>query len=283
MTEDAANVWGKSLDYLKPVLSDGDQLSPNYEARTELTAEEVKTKLTAKFGDLTFPEDASKWITVKTLTDSKMVKEADVCGKTVSGVELRLSLIHICFLPRFGVQAAVPVPEEGAPAAKLLPVRKNPDIAGCQKKLAALGRIDYLLKADKSGVSALLLHLGEELAVYDFGAENAFFELVAQSSLPKRTFDVKPDYLRCHNNGETLSNVSFDAVIAAYLLNSGSKTYSICDLALHFIPAVSYETEEGCEEIALLPADVYKRQCLDSTADSAAEFAVDAAEDSAGA
>lgn len=92
MTEDAANVWGKSLDYLKPVLSDGDQLSPNYEARTELTAEEVKTKLTAKFGDLTFPEDASKWITVKTLTDSKMVKEADVCGKTVSGVELRSAL-----------------------------------------------------------------------------------------------------------------------------------------------------------------------------------------------
>lgn len=157
------------------------------------------------------------------------------------------------FLPRFGVEAAAPAPDKTAPAAKVLLVRKNPDIASCKSKLASLGRIDYLLQADKSGVSALLLHLGEELAVYDFGAENAFFELVAQSDLPKRTFDIKPDYLRCHNNGETLTNVAFDAVIAAYLLNSGSKTYSIRDLALHFIPAVSFDTEEGCEEIALLP------------------------------
>lgn len=92
MTEDAANVWGKSLAYLKPVLSDGDQLSPNYETKTQLSAEEVKTKLSAKFSGLTFPEDASKWITIKSLTDSKMVKDADVCGKTVSGMELRSAL-----------------------------------------------------------------------------------------------------------------------------------------------------------------------------------------------
>lgn len=92
MTEDAANVWGRSLAYLKPVLSDGDQLSPNYETKTELSADEIKTKLSAKFSGLTFPQDASKWITIKALTDSKMVKEADICGKTVSGVELRSAL-----------------------------------------------------------------------------------------------------------------------------------------------------------------------------------------------
>ena len=91
-TEDAANVWGRSLSYLKPVLSDGDLLSPDYEAKTTLKADEVKTKLSGAFDGLSFSEDPAEWITVKSMTDSKSVREALVCGKTVSGAELRQAL-----------------------------------------------------------------------------------------------------------------------------------------------------------------------------------------------
>lgn len=92
LTEDPANVWGKSLDYLKPVLSDGDFLAPDYESRVTLTTDEVKAKLSAKFSDIQWTAEPEKWITVKTLTDSKSVKEADVCGTTVSGADLRSAL-----------------------------------------------------------------------------------------------------------------------------------------------------------------------------------------------
>lgn len=89
LTEDPANVWGKSLDYLKPVLSDGDFLAPDYESKVTLTSDEVKAKLSAKFPDIQWTTEQKKWIAIKTLTDSKSVKEADVCGTTVSGADLR--------------------------------------------------------------------------------------------------------------------------------------------------------------------------------------------------
>lgn len=92
LTEDPANVWGKSLDYLKPVLSDGDFLAPNYETKVTLTSDEIKAKLSAKFSNIQWTADPGKWITIKTLTDSKSVKEAVVCGTTISGTDLRSTL-----------------------------------------------------------------------------------------------------------------------------------------------------------------------------------------------
>ena len=92
LTEDPANVWGKSLDYLKPVLSDGDFLAPDYESKVTLTSDEMKTKLSAKFSGIQWTAEPAKWITIKTLTDSKSVKEAEICGTTVSGTDLRSAL-----------------------------------------------------------------------------------------------------------------------------------------------------------------------------------------------
>ena len=76
--------------------------------------------------------------------------------------------------------------------------------------------------------------------------------MVCDSDLPKRTFDVKPVYLLCQQNSINLKQVVFDALIAAYLLNSGSKSYSIRDLAMHMILGTVREIEEGYEDIALL-------------------------------
>ncbi len=99
MTEDAANIWGGSLPYLQPVLSDGDLLSPDYETKTELSDSDVKAKLSAGFGNLTFSDDPTGWIVIQTLTESKSVKEVSVCGQTVSGNDLRaaLGLPSACF------------------------------------------------------------------------------------------------------------------------------------------------------------------------------------------
>ncbi len=92
MTEDAANVWGRSLDYLKPVLSDGDRLSPDYENKTVFTADALKAKLSAKFPNLTYPADAAGWLAIKSHTDAGMVKEVTLCNQTITGVELRSAL-----------------------------------------------------------------------------------------------------------------------------------------------------------------------------------------------
>ena len=157
------------------------------------------------------------------------------------------------FLPRLGLENPPPRESEHPDKPQVqLKLEKNGSIKGLKAKLHQYGKIDFLLHTDKGRVSSLQFHLGDTVSVYDFNAENIFFDVVCQSSLPKRTFDVKPVYLLCSQNGIALSNVVFDAVIAAYLLHSGTKSYHIQTLAQHFLPDEPLFEQEEYRDIALL-------------------------------
>lgn len=89
-TESAANVWGKSVSYLKSTVSSGDKLAPNYETCRKVSADEFKRILFKKgltYGD--YPTDASKWIGDIERYDSGVVKYVDICGKKISGTDMR--------------------------------------------------------------------------------------------------------------------------------------------------------------------------------------------------
>lgn len=89
-TESAANVWGKSVSYLKSTVSSGDKLAPNYETCQKVSADEFKRILLKKgltYGD--YPTDASKWIGDIERYDSGVVKYVDICGKKISGTDMR--------------------------------------------------------------------------------------------------------------------------------------------------------------------------------------------------
>ena len=86
MTEVAENVWGNSMPYLKSVESEGDILSPGYEAETKVSKEQMKSKL-----NLTGVAD-------NLLEDNVYVLERDSAGyvswvkagdREISGVEFR--------------------------------------------------------------------------------------------------------------------------------------------------------------------------------------------------
>ncbi len=156
------------------------------------------------------------------------------------------------FLPRFGLTAT----ESETPLKQVVrpTVLQNPDLAYCRNKLSAIGRIDFLLPTEKDQVTELQIHLGDEIALFPFGAENVFWELVCQSPLPKRTFDVKPIYVRCLQNGIRLQNVSFDLRIAAYLLNVSSKNYTVQELRARWLSDLSFEADDHLADIICLPA-----------------------------
>ncbi len=89
-TESAANVWGKSVSYLKSTVSSGDKLAPNYETCQKVSADEFKRILFKKgltYGD--YPTDASKWVGDIECYDSGVVKYVDICGKKISGTDMR--------------------------------------------------------------------------------------------------------------------------------------------------------------------------------------------------
>lgn len=95
-TEDAANVWGKEIAYLKPVSSEGDKLAQNYISEVPFTFEELKEKF-AEEAELS--EDSENLFAVKSKSTSGTVTEIQVAGKSMSGARVRslLDLRSSCF------------------------------------------------------------------------------------------------------------------------------------------------------------------------------------------
>ncbi len=86
-TENATDVWGGEYPYLISVNSVGDKLSPTYHSEAKVTTEkfeEIMSDNGAKLGD-----EPSKWVEKITNTDTGMVKEITIGGKTFKGTEIR--------------------------------------------------------------------------------------------------------------------------------------------------------------------------------------------------
>lgn len=84
-TEDCKNVWGSELDYLKPVVSEGDKLAKNYITEVSFTADELKQKLEKEIELKGEPKD---YFGRSIRTDSGTVSAIKVCDKEVSGFTL---------------------------------------------------------------------------------------------------------------------------------------------------------------------------------------------------
>lgn len=86
-TENATDVWGGEYPYLVSVNSVGDKLSPAYHSEVKVTAEKFKETMSengSKLGDT-----PSKWVEKITNTDTGMVKEIIIGGKSFKGTEIR--------------------------------------------------------------------------------------------------------------------------------------------------------------------------------------------------
>ena len=88
-TESALDIWGGSYDYLVSVESLGDKLSPNYLTTAEFSVEDLKTKLSSIAQFSGEPKDYFGEIT---RTGSGSVRTVNLCGKTLSGSDIRAAL-----------------------------------------------------------------------------------------------------------------------------------------------------------------------------------------------
>lgn len=98
-TEDAAEVWGKSLPYLVSVDSpEGDEV-PNYRSTVTLTAEQVQKTVSEAGLDADLSGDPSGWFQNLTRTASGRVAELELGGVALSGGACRslFALRSACF------------------------------------------------------------------------------------------------------------------------------------------------------------------------------------------
>ncbi len=89
ITESADNVWGSSLDYLKPVESPEDTSAPGFTETYTFTSDEIRSRLQAEYQDITFDTDCSNWLCINNRSKSGTVIEMKAGSITISGTEFR--------------------------------------------------------------------------------------------------------------------------------------------------------------------------------------------------
>jgi len=88
-TESAENVWGEKVNYLTPVLSEGDTFSADQKNEKTFSIKEVREKLAKAFPETFLPELDTLLFTDIVLSDSKTVLSLVVGDKKVTGREIR--------------------------------------------------------------------------------------------------------------------------------------------------------------------------------------------------
>lgn len=85
-TENCKDIWGNDPPYLKAVDSSFDRLCPNYISKLTVSNDDFCQKLSGK---VEFSGNPSKYISITERTESGTVKTVDICGKEISGSEIR--------------------------------------------------------------------------------------------------------------------------------------------------------------------------------------------------
>ena len=96
-TERAADVWGKDLPYLQSVQSPGEEESPRYYGRVEMTPDEFKTTFSSAYPEASFGKTPQGWFTNIKKSPSGGVISLTVGGVSIPGTRLRAM---------FGLQSA---------------------------------------------------------------------------------------------------------------------------------------------------------------------------------
>ncbi len=88
-TENAEDVWGGTVPYLKSVISEGEELSPRYSSTVEVPFSEFQEKLRQQHSDISFHSEPANWIEGIERAESGSVKTIRICGKVMKGTEIR--------------------------------------------------------------------------------------------------------------------------------------------------------------------------------------------------
>ena len=99
VTESAAVAWGGAVPYLVSVKSPGDPLAPAYLSTVLFTREQFTAAAATLGAEVPEGADLKTALTVLKTSDAGTVTEADLCGKRVTGEQVRaaFSLASPCF------------------------------------------------------------------------------------------------------------------------------------------------------------------------------------------
>ena len=180
-------------------------------------------------------------------------------------------------------EAEVPVGDLTSPATDVEVVIDAHQAAEAVQRIRAAGSVAVHSVVDgnpRTGdlIGVALAPTGEDIAYYvpvwhaglernaDPAAVTAVEEVLGDSSIPKRGYDLKRELLAWRRRGITVRGLHFDALLAAYLTNSRLKVPTLPVLA-HDLAALQVDAEES-----LLGSGRSRRGIADVPVDEAAAY-----------
>lgn len=91
-TENCKDIWGNDVPYLIEVSSPGDKLQKNYETHVTLTKDQFQKTVLSFYKDAKFDKSPENWLCITKRTSAGSVLSAALCGKTVTGSQIRSML-----------------------------------------------------------------------------------------------------------------------------------------------------------------------------------------------
>ena len=114
--------------------------------------------------------------------------------------------------------------------------------------------LPFLCTFDGETLSSFSIALDQNTAAtFTEEVEKRFQTLVLRSPLPKLTFDAKPVYRYAFQRGLSLSHLTADLKLAAYLLSSDEKTYTLSALREHYCPDAIFDLPDEAAGALTLP------------------------------
>lgn len=221
-----------------------DTIDVKESVRAKLKADKDKAYLSYKLGTIDIDSPVSTDI-------NEYKKQApDVLGATRILTNLEMFKI----LEKLNLSSTEPYEAEAESDSKALGVKEG-------------NFEEYLIKAkeDKKIYFTVVFENGSvkeiyavnNLCIYRFSSEaeiDGFLQLINDKEIKKYTYNAKEIYKYCFYNGIEISDIDFDLMLAAYLLNPSAKDYSVERLAKEFsVPDNCYE-DINLNSIYALPA-----------------------------
>ncbi len=89
ITEDSKDIFGNAQPYLIPTASPGDVFAADYITESQFTADEFRNRLRKSISGISFSGKPENYIKGLTKTSSGSVKTINICGKSLTGSQVR--------------------------------------------------------------------------------------------------------------------------------------------------------------------------------------------------
>lgn len=142
---------------------------------------------------------------------------------------------------QFADEEITPVEESPTAGGIALTVKENPGLDETEKALETFGCAAFLLETAELKPAKLTVLTGEnEVSVFTDSAAAAFEQLILPGKLPLITFDAKPVYHLAFQMKKTFPVPMEDLKLAAYLLSSSEKSYSLPEMRQTYLSGITF-------------------------------------------